>query len=263
MTGTKRQKIGILGSVIVHLLIFLLVAGTGILHLQHAQPENIVEVALFGGGGGGGGGGSDADDATIEESAPAIAQEEAEAPEQEEPLPDPDAIHQADKDTPPVPPKPIKQTKPPVLRGTGTGTGGGHGSGMGTGTGSGTGPGSGSGSGGGHGSGHGTGTGSGYGSGSGGMTAPAIPPRLVRNPQPVYPAAERNAGIGGTVMLRLLVNTSGNVEDITVNSSSGNANLDQAAINACYSWKFTSARNQAGQNIRCYLLVPITFRMRK
>ena len=74
--------------------------------------------------------------------------------------------------------------------------------------------------------------------------------------------AVSNAGIGGTVMLRLLVGTDGLVESVTVLFSSGNANLDAAATSAIKRWKFTSARNQAGRNVRCYLSIPITFRIK-
>ena len=74
--------------------------------------------------------------------------------------------------------------------------------------------------------------------------------------------AVRNAGISGTVMLRLLVGTDGLVESVTVLSSSGNVNLDAAATTAIKRWKFTSARNQAGRNVRCYLSIPITFRIK-
>ena len=112
-------------------------------------------------------------------------------------------------------------------KGSGTGQGSGHGSGVG--------PGTGSGSGGGNGSGHGTGNGSGYGSGSGnGTGAVAVMPRIIRKIDPVYPAAERNAGITGSGVVRLLVNTTGTVDEVTLVSSSGNANLDQAGINAAY-----------------------------
>ena len=129
--------------------------------------------------------------------------------------------------------------------------------------GSGVGPGTGSGSGGGNGSGHGTGNGSGSGSGSGnGTGAVAVMPRIIRKIDPVYPAAERNAGITGSGVVRLLVNTNGTVDEVTLVSSSGNANLDQAGINAAYKWRFTSAVGTNGQKVRCYLRLPFTFRLR-
>ena len=253
MDMQKRQRIGMLGSVLFHLCVFLIVAFTGVLTVSHASQDDIVEVTMFGGGGGGGGQG-DGGDVVEEEEGP-------QGSEAEETPPATDEIIQNDKKE--TPPAPKAQTgKPKAYAKKGEGSGGGQGTGYGTGTGSGTGPGSGSGSGGGTGSGHGTGVGSGYGAGNSIYASPAVPPRLVRNTPPSYPTAEKNAGIQGTANLHLLVGKDGSVEEVTVLSSSGNANLDQAAVRACYKWKFTSARNKAGQTVRCYMTVPITFRLR-
>lgn len=255
MDMQKRQRIGMLGSVLFHLCVFLIVAFTGVLTVSHASQDDIVEVTMFGGGGGGGGQGDGSDGDVVEEEA---APQDSDAVEETPPAAD--EIFQNDKQAPPAP-RP-QAGKPKAYAKKGEGSGGGHGTGHGTGTGSGTGPGSGSGSGGGIGSGHGTGVGSGYGAGNSVYASPAVPPRLVRNAPPSYPTAEKNAGIQGTANLHLLVGKDGSVEEVTVLSSSGNANLDQAAVNACYKWRFTTARNKAGQPVRCYLTVPITFRLR-
>lgn len=34
------------------------------------------------------------------------------------------------------------------------------------------------------------------------------------------------------------------------------------AVDACYGWRFSGAKNGVGQKIRCYTYVPITFRLR-
>ena len=256
MDTQKRQRVGIIGSIIVHCLVFLLVAFSGVLNVSQAYTDEIVEITMYGGGGGGGGQG-DGSDGSIETATDEGASQQA--PTDEAP-PQADEIWQGDKQVASTP-KPQQTNGKPYVK-KGTGSGGGVGTGHGTGFGSGIGSGSGSGSGGGHGSGHGTGIGSGYGPGTSVYSAPAVPPRLVYNPSPVYPSAERNAGIQGTAVLRLLVNKNGKVEEITLLSSSGNANLDQAAQKACYKWKFTPARNQAGQIVRCYMSVPITFRQK-
>lgn len=254
----KRQRLGVLGSCLVHVCLLLLLSLSGLLSLQPNLADDIVEVSLYGGGGGGGNDAGDEDISAEEEAA------EAEEQTAEE-LAEADAIWQQDKNTTPaVAPKPKKVTQKPTTNkkkspypytgGSGTGVGSGHGSGIG--------PGTGSGSGGGNGSGHGTGNGSGIGPGDGIYGSPAIPPRITYNPQPSYPTAERNAGITGTAVLRLLVAKNGSVEAVDIKSSSGNANLDQAAVNACYRWRFTSAKNATGQNVRCYISVPITFRLK-
>ena len=63
-------------------------------------------------------------------------------------------------------------------------------------------------------------------------------------------------------MVRLLVNTDGTVDEVTLVSSSGNANLDQAGIKAAYKWRFTSAIGTNGQKVRCYLRLPFTFKLK-
>lgn len=243
MDEKRRRNWGFAGSAIIHVLIFLIVSFTGLFQFTHAQ-ENIVEVTFFGGGGGGG-----SDNAgVIEETEPEVAAAVEETS-------DSDAIFEANKEEKPAVVK--KQQVKPVVKSSGKGKG----TGQGSGTGSGIGPGSGSGSGGGHGSGHGTGTGSGSGPGSGITSSPAVPPRIIKSYQPPYPSAERNAGVEGTVSIRFLIGADGSVEDVTVTSSSGNANLDNAAVAACRKWRFTAAKNSSGLPVRCYASIPIIFKI--
>ncbi len=243
MDEKRRRNWGFAGSAIIHVLIFLIVSFTGLFQFTHAQ-ENIVEVTFFGGGGGGG-----------SDNAGVIEETEPEAAAAVEETSDSDAIFEANKEEKPAVVK--KQQVKPVVKSSGKGKG----TGQGSGTGSGIGPGSGSGSGGGHGSGHGTGTGSGSGPGSGITSSPAVPPRIIKSYQPPYPSAERNAGVEGTVSIRFLIGTDGSVEDITVTSSSGNANLDNAAVAACRKWRFTAAKNSSGLPVRCYASIPIIFKI--
>lgn len=243
MDEKRRRNWGFAASAIIHVLIFLIVSFTGLFQFTHAQ-ENIVEVTFFGGGGGGG-----------SDNAGVIEETEPEAAAAVEETSDSDAIFEANKEEKPAVVK--KQQVKPVVKSSGKGKG----TGQGSGTGSGIGPGSGSGSGGGHGSGHGTGTGSGSGPGSGITSSPAVPPRIIKSYQPPYPSAERNAGVEGTVSIRFLIGTDGSVEDVTVTSSSGNANLDNAAVAACRKWRFTAAKNSSGLPVRCYASIPIIFKI--
>lgn len=246
MNEKKRRNAGVIGSALVHILIVLVISVTGLLHISHAA-DDIVEVSFFGGGGGGGGNGGEIETA-VEEETPAEETAAAEETVQN----DSDAIFETAKENKPVT-KAAPKPKAAVKSGTGTGRGSGNGSG--------TGPGSGSGSGGGHGSGHGTGTGSGYGEGNGVTSSPAIPPRIVKSFQPPYPSAERNAGIEGTVTIRFLIDQNGNVEDVTLINSSGNGNLDNAAVSAGYKWRFSPAKSKTGNPVRCYANIPITFKI--
>lgn len=245
MNEKKRRNAGVIGSALVHILIVLVISVTGLLHTSHVA-DDIVEVTFFGGGGGGGNG-SEIETA-VEEETPAEETATAEETVQN----DSDAIFETAKENKPVK-KAAPKPKAAVKSGTGTGRGSGNGSG--------TGPGSGSGSGGGHGSGHGTGTGSGYGEGNGVTSSPAIPPRIVKSYQPPYPSAERNAGIQGTVTIRFLIDQNGNVEDVAIINSSGNANLDSAAVSTGYKWRFSPAKSKTGNPVRCYANIPITFKI--
>lgn len=74
-----------------------------------------------------------------------------------------------------------------------------------------------------------------------------MPPRIIKSYQPAYPSAERNAGIEGTVVIRFLIDQNGNVEDVTLINSSGNANLDNAAVSAGYKWRFSPAKTTAAR----------------
>ena len=235
MNSGQRSRIGFIGSIVTHIFILLFESFVGLFNLSHPPANDIVEVSLFGGGGGGGG-----NDADIEDSNANDEENSTEEDVQEEPTPDPEAIWKNDENKPqPVHKK--SAVKKVARKGSGTGQGSGHGSGVGPG--------------------HGTGNGSGYGSGNG-NGAVAYMPRIIRKIDPVYPAAERNAGITGSGVVRLLVNTNGTVDEVTLVSSSGNANLDQAGINAAYKWRFTSAVGTNGQKVRCYLRLPFTFRLR-
>ena len=208
----KRRNAGFIGSALIHILIVLVISFTGLLHFS-SNTEDIVEVTFFGGGGGGGNG---AEAAIVNDRAAGEESTSVEKIVQD----NNDAILEASKDIPPSSPSKHKAAAV-KSKGSSASTGTGYGSGRG----SGTGPGFGSGSGGGHGSGHGTGTGSGYGEGTGVTPSPAVPPRIIKSYQPSYPSAERNAGIEGTVVIRFLIDQNGNVEDVTLINSSGNANF--------------------------------------
>lgn len=117
--------------------------------------------------------------------------------------------------------------------------------------------GSGSGSGGGHGAGHGTGVGDGVGPGI--ARNPKVPPRVASTAAPVYPQALRDAGIGGRVVVRGVVGIDGRVESAEVVRSSGNSTLDNNALSAFYKWRFSAAKNDAGQKVRCYFVQGFPF----
>ena len=113
---------------------------------------------------------------------------------------------------------------------------------------------------GGSGSGGGSGDGMGQGSGRG---VPVTPPRVVSATQPKYPSSARNAGIEGVVGVKMLVGSDGRVEEATVVRSSGNADLDDTAVNAVYKWRFSPAKDKFGQKARCYVTQGIRFDLKR
>lgn len=247
LQAKARQRFGFCGSLIIHFILFVALAFSGVFAMQ--QPTADADTVVFFDAGGGGGGGGDeavadaADDG--EEQVEEVVEEETIT------LPDSKIEHKQ------VVKHVVKHVPAGAKKGSGSGSGGGHGTGHGTGTGSGIGPGSGSGSGGGHGAGHGTGVGDGVGPGI--ARNPKVPPRVASTAAPVYPQALRDAGIGGRVVVRGVVGIDGRVESAVVVRSSGNSTLDNNALSAFYKWRFSAAKNDAGQKVRCYFVQGFPF----
>jgi protein TonB len=90
------------------------------------------------------------------------------------------------------------------------------------------------------------------------------PPRFdlayLRNPPPAYPPPSRRLKEQGRVILRVLVDASGEPRDVEVRSSSGFARLDRAAIDAVRHWRFAPAR-RGSESISAWALVPVLFQL--
>lgn len=239
LQAKARQRFGFCGSLIIHFILFVALAFSGVFAMQPPAADADT-VVFFDAGGGGGGGGDEAVADAAEDG-----EEQVEEVVEEETITLPDGKIE------------YKQVVKHVPAGGKKGSGGGHGTGHGTGTGSGIGPGSGSGSGGGHGAGHGTGVGDGVGPGI--ARNPKVPPRVASTAAPVYPQALRDAGIGGRVVVRGVIGIDGRVESAEVVRSSGNSTLDNNALSAFYKWRFSAAKNDAGQKVRCYFVQGFPF----
>ena len=247
LQAKARQRFGFCGSLIIHFILFVALAFSGVFAMQPpvADADNVV---FFDAGGGGGGGG---DEAVADAADDGEEQVEEVVEEETITLPDGKIEHKQ------VVKHVVKHVPAGAKKGSGSGSGGGHGTGHGTGTGSGIGAGSGSGSGGGHGAGHGTGVGDGVGPGI--ARNPKVPPRVASTAAPVYPQALRDAGIGGRVVVRGVIGIDGRVESAVVVRSSGNSTLDNNALSAFYKWRFSAAKNDAGQKVRCYFVQGFPF----
>ena len=245
LQAKARQRFGFCGSLIIHFILFVALAFSGVFAMLPPVADAYTVVFFDAGGVGGGGGDEDVADAADdgEEQVEEVVEEETIT------LPDGKTEHK----------QVVKHVVKHVPAGAkkGSGSGGGHGTGHGAGTGSGIGPGSGSGSDGGHGAGHGTGVGDGTGPGI--ARNPKVPPRVASTAAPVYPQALRDAGIGGRVVVRGVIGTDGRVESAEVVRSSGNSTLDNNALSAFYKWRFSAAKNDAGQKVRCYFVQGFPF----
>lgn len=239
LQAKARQRFGFCGSLIIHFILFVALAFSGVFAMQ--PPVADADTVVFFDAGGGGGGGGD------EAVADAADDGEEQVEEEMITLPDGKIEHKQ------VVKHVVKHVPAGAKKGSGSGSGGGHGAGHGTGTGSGIGSGSGSGSGGGHGAGHGTGVGPGI------ARNPKVPPRVASTAAPVYPQALRDAGIGGRVVVRGVIGINGRVESAEVVRSSGNSTLDNNALSAFYKWRFSAAKNDAGQKVRCYFVQGFPF----
>lgn len=243
LQAKARQRFGFCGSLIIHFILFVALAFSGVFAMQPPVADADTVVFFDGGGGGGGGG----DEAVADAADDGEEQVEEVVEEETITLPDGKIEHK----------QVVKHVVKHVPAGAKKGSDGGHGTGHGTGSGSGIGAGSGSGSGGGHGAGHGSGIGDGAGPGI--ARNPKVPPRVASTVAPVYPQALRDAGIGGRVVVRGVVGIDGRVESAVVVRSSGNSTLDNNALSAFYKWRFSAAKNDAGQKVRCYFVQGFPF----
>jgi len=104
--------------------------------------------------------------------------------------------------------------------------------------------------------------GSGSGSATGGATGVVrAAPDYLRNPPPAYPAASRQTGEEGTVLLRVSVTEAGRPAAVSLARSSGHARLDQAAVQAVRRWRFRAAQ-LGGVPMASEVEVPVRFSLR-
>ena len=78
------------------------------------------------------------------------------------------------------------------------------------------------------------------------------------NPPPYYPRSARRLGLEGQVMLKVLINVGGQVDDLTVVASSGHKILDRAALSAVRKWRFEPG-TEDGEKKAMWVKIPINF----
>lgn len=99
----------------------------------------------------------------------------------------------------------------------------------------------------------------GSGSGEGDDEVAAERPYIIHSYKPAYPRRSRERHSEGTVYVRVLVNERGRVDSVSLDESSGDSLLDDAALEAVEDWRFSPAKNSKGKEIPCYVVIPVSF----
>ena len=86
------------------------------------------------------------------------------------------------------------------------------------------------------------------------------PPRGIYMPDPEYSEKGRKKKISGTVLLAMVVMADGKVRDVTITKSLERS-LDQQAIAAVRTWKFTPATKD-GKPVAVHVQAEVSFRIR-
>ena len=87
-------------------------------------------------------------------------------------------------------------------------------------------------------------------------------PRYQLNTPPTYPGLARKRGQEGTVILQVLVNREGRVDDLKIDTSSNLTLLDRAAVTAVRKWSFEPGR-RGEEKVPMWVRVPVTFKLKK
>ncbi len=98
--------------------------------------------------------------------------------------------------------------------------------------------------------------GKGSGSGSGSAKLAAKVPQLLSSFAPNYPPSARRANIQGCATIKVTVGSTGRVVSCSIYHSTGNEDLDTAALRAVKNWRFTPAVNGAAD-----VLVRVNFKL--
>ncbi len=99
--------------------------------------------------------------------------------------------------------------------------------------------------------------------GNGGQDGVAVQlPYVTYKVEPNYPSDARSNNQEGTVTLKVLIETNGRPVEAQIIGSSGVASLDASALKAIYRWRFSPAKNNKGKPVRCYVNIPVSFRLK-
>ena len=82
-----------------------------------------------------------------------------------------------------------------------------------------------------------------------------------KNPSPKYPRMARRRGYEGTVVMEVLVNRDGSVEELRLYESSGYTVLDRSAMNSVKKWLFHPGK-RGDKEVDMWVKVPVRFQLK-
>lgn len=88
--------------------------------------------------------------------------------------------------------------------------------------------------------------------------AVSVKPREIKRVNPVYPELAQKAGIEAQVVVKVLINTRGEVEDALI--LKGHPLFDAAALTAARQFRFTPAE-QRDRKVKVWISIPFNFRL--
>lgn len=87
------------------------------------------------------------------------------------------------------------------------------------------------------------------------------PPELLEFQRPVYPKNLRERDVEGKVILKILIDKEGKVQEIQIFESSGYEAFDQIAVKSVRQWQFKPAK-KGSQSRESWVLIPINFQIK-
>ncbi len=84
---------------------------------------------------------------------------------------------------------------------------------------------------------------------------------LTHKVDPAYPEEARKNKVRGVVVLNIIINAGGNVEEVRA-IESPDEQLTKAAIDAVRQWEFSPARNAKGQPVKVLSTITIRFELK-
>ena len=87
-------------------------------------------------------------------------------------------------------------------------------------------------------------------------------PAYKDNPRPEYPKMAKKRGYEGIVLLEVLVNRAGKVEDVRIAESSGHQILDNSAARSVKTWVFEPG-SIGGRKVDMWVRVPVRYELRR